>query len=108
MHRDRFLIGAALIGATFAWLRDGRPSLIPQAALFPISILGVSLANLSVGLSVSPLMFSTGMLIGIRFSLSMLAGGVAAWVVGAPLLVQHHVVADGSYTASASWLIWPG
>jgi len=64
MYRARLLIATAAAAMIFAWFRDGRPSLIPQSTAFGGAVLGVSLASLTVGVSWSPLLASTGMLIG--------------------------------------------
>jgi uncharacterized oligopeptide transporter (OPT) family protein len=107
MQRARFLVATALLAAAFAWFRDGRPSLIPQATMFGGAILGVSLANITVGVSFSPLMFSTGMIIGTRNAVSMLVGALIAWLVAAPLLVKTGIVAAPTFAACSGWLIWP-
>jgi uncharacterized oligopeptide transporter (OPT) family protein len=108
MLRARALVASALVAAAVAWFRDGRPSLIPQATSFGGAVLGVSLASLTVGVSFSPLMFSTGMLIGVRNATSMLVGGVLTWLVGAPLLVRYGIVPSASFSACSGWLVWPG
>lgn len=108
MYRARFLIGSALIAAAFTWFRDGRPTLIPQATMFGGTVLGVALASVTVGVSFSPLMFSTGMIIGVRNSLSLLVGAIIAWIIGAPVLVSSGIAASASFGACSGWLIWPG
>jgi uncharacterized oligopeptide transporter (OPT) family protein len=107
MKRARFLVASALLAATFVWFRDGRPALIPQAAMFGGTILGVALANVTVGANLSPMMFSVGMFIGVRNALSLLVGGVIAWLVAAPLLVRSGVVVAPTFAACSGWLIWP-
>lgn len=108
IYRARFLVGSALVAAAFAWFRDGWPAFIPQATMVGATLFGVSLGSLTVGVSWSPLMMSTGMLIGVRNAFSLFLGAVIAWVGIAPLLVKNGVVASASYAACGSWLIWPG
>jgi uncharacterized oligopeptide transporter (OPT) family protein len=92
----------------FAWFRDGRPALIPQLLPIDVVVAGTSLSALTVGLAPSPLMVSTGMLIGERAAFSLLAGAVVSWVILAPRLVHAGVVAAPTYVACNAWLTWPG
>jgi putative OPT family oligopeptide transporter len=105
LRRAWALLAAALFAGVFGWLRDG-PGWIPQAFLVPGAILGVPLASLSIGVSYSPLLLSTGLLIGARAAGAMLLGSLLAWLLMAPLLVSHGVVADADQ--ARDWLVWPG
>jgi OPT family oligopeptide transporter len=108
MRRATLLVATAAFAMAFAWFRDGRPALIPQLLPIDVVVAGTSLASLTVGLFPSPLMISTGMLIGERAALSLLAGAVVGWVILAPRLVQAGVVAAPTYVACNAWLVWPG
>jgi putative OPT family oligopeptide transporter len=108
LRRARFLVVAALVSMSFAWFRDGRPSLIPQATMFAGTLAGVSMASLTLGVSWSPLLVSTGMLMGVRSSLSMLLGAIVSWACLAPWLVRSGIVASAGFGSCAAWLIWPG
>jgi putative OPT family oligopeptide transporter len=108
MHRARLLVGAALGAALFAWFRDGRPSLIPQMSTVGGMVAGASLSGLGVGVSWQPMLAAIGVLIGFRNALSMLVGAVVAWIVLAPWLANHGVIATATYAGASSWLIWPG
>jgi uncharacterized oligopeptide transporter (OPT) family protein len=108
MYRARLLIATAVASMIFAWFRDGRPSIIPQSTAFGGAVLGVSLASLTVGVSWSPLLASTGLLIGFRSAVSMLISGFVSWVCIAPWLVRNHVVAGPGFVPNAAWLMWPG
>lgn len=105
LRRAGALAAAALLAGAFGWLRDG-PGLIPQAFLLPGAILGTDMAALSLGVSYSPLLFSTGLLIGARAAGAMLLGSLLAWAWIAPVLIDRGVVADAD--AARDWLIWPG
>jgi putative OPT family oligopeptide transporter len=109
MFRARMLLGTALTAMIFAWFRDGKPSLIPQSTAFgAAAVMGVSLASVTVGVSWSPLLVSTGILIGFRNAFSMLLGGFVSWICIAPWLVRSHIVSGPGFGPNATWLMWPG
>jgi len=108
VRRARGLMLAALAAAAITWFRDGPGAWIPQALLMPGTIFGLSAAGLSLGVSVSPLMLATGLLIGLRAAASMLVGSLFAWAVIAPHLVRTGIVADAEYGTLVNWLMWPG
>jgi uncharacterized oligopeptide transporter (OPT) family protein len=80
---------------------------------------GVVLANMGVGGSISLLSVGSGMIIGLRINVSMIIGGVLAWVVAPYFLVKygaqlHHTtdhltVATDTPTRSEVlfWVMWP-
>ncbi|MET0285795.1 MAG: OPT/YSL family transporter, partial [Polyangiales bacterium] len=105
LRRAGALVAAALFAGVFGWLRDG-PGWIPQGYMLPGALLGVPLATLGLGVSYSPLLLSTGLLIGARAAGAMLLGSLIAWLVIAPVLLGHGVVADAD--KARDWLIWPG
>jgi uncharacterized oligopeptide transporter (OPT) family protein len=105
MRRAWALSSAALFAGAFGWLRDG-PGWIAQAWLIPGAIMGVPMTTLSLGFSFSPLLLSTGLLIGARAAGAMLLGSSIAWAIGAPILLSQHIVADAE--KARDWLIWPG
>ncbi len=105
LRRAGALVAAALFAAVFGWLRDG-PGWIPQAYMLPGAVLGVPLAALSLGVSYSPLLVSTGLLIGARAAGAMLFGSLIAWAVIAPVLISQGIAADAD--KARDWLIWPG
>ncbi len=108
VRRARFLIGGAVLAAAVTWLRDGRPHLIPDSTAFGGVIGGVSIGALTVGMSWSPLMLSTGVMMGIRAAASMALGSAIAWLGLAPWLIRTQIVKEASFSACASWLVWPG
>ena len=108
VRRARFLIGGAAVAAAVTWFRDGRPHLIPDATAFGGAIGGVSLGALTVGMSWSPLLLSTGVMMGIRAAASMALGSAIAWLGLAPWLVRTQIVKEASFSACSSWLVWPG
>jgi uncharacterized oligopeptide transporter (OPT) family protein len=108
VRRARFLVGGALVAATVTWFRDGRPQIIPDTTPIAGAIGGISLAALTVGISWSPLLVSTGVMMGLRAGLSMALGAAIAWLGLAPWLVHAHIVKQAGFEACASWLVWPG
>ncbi|MBC7974465.1 MAG: OPT/YSL family transporter [Myxococcales bacterium] len=84
---------------------------------------GVILANMAVGASYSLLSVGSGMIVGLRITVSMLLGGVLAWVVAPYFLVKyavpiHHIkdatggalmVATDTPTRTEVlfWVMWP-
>jgi uncharacterized oligopeptide transporter (OPT) family protein len=86
---------------------------------------GVVLANMSVGVSYSLLSVGSGMIIGLRVTLSMMLGAALAWVVAPYLLVSygvplHHVKAGAAAAGALMvatdtptrtevlfWVMWP-
>jgi uncharacterized oligopeptide transporter (OPT) family protein len=84
--------------------------------------LGLALASMGVGVSYSLLSIGSGMIVGLRINLSMIAGSVLAWVVAPYFLVRygvslHHVERAGAsvmeFTATPRrnevlfWVMWP-
>jgi putative OPT family oligopeptide transporter len=108
VRRARFLIGGAVTAAAVTWFRDGRPHLIPDTTAFAGAIGGISLGALTVGMSWSPLLLSTGVMMGIRTAASMALGSAIAWLGIAPWLVRTHIAKQAAFSDCLSWLVWPG
>jgi uncharacterized oligopeptide transporter (OPT) family protein len=105
--RARLLVATAVVAMVVTWFRDGKPSLIPGSTGFGGAILGVSLASLTVGVSWSPLLLSTGVLMGFRNAFSMLLGGIVTWIGVAPWLVRSGIVTGPGFTQELPWNTWP-
>ncbi|MEY4514675.1 MAG: hypothetical protein RLZZ450_6797 [Pseudomonadota bacterium] len=108
LRRARTLLIAAVVAGLVGWLRDGPLALLPQDLLLPVAIAGIPAQTLSLGVSVSPLLLSTGLLIGLRAAGSMLLGSLLGWALIAPLLVRHGVVVEADHGRLLDWLMWPG
>ena len=108
VRRAWLLLGAAAAAMAVTWFRDGRPAFIPQATLFGGAIGGIAAASVTLGITWSPLIVSTGAMIGTRAAGSMLLGGGIAWAVLAPWLLRSGIVREASYGALSSWMVWPG
>ena len=119
VYKARVLLYSALAAGAVALLFSIKPLPLGRFMNFglddlglSVGILGVSLAALKLGISFSPMILGAGVLVGHRVGWSLLLGSVAAWAVGAPLLLHHQVVvpeaAGKEYKAAFEWLLWPG
>jgi uncharacterized oligopeptide transporter (OPT) family protein len=79
-----------------AWYRI--PEMLP---------LGPTGAAMNVGVSWSLLSAGSGMIVGLRISLSMLLGMIIAWVVIPPVLVESGVVPGLVRREVLLWVMWP-
>jgi uncharacterized oligopeptide transporter (OPT) family protein len=107
MRRAKLLAGTAVAAFAITWFRDGTPKLIPQATAFGGTIAGVAVASLTLGMNWSPLLASTGAMIGPRAGISVLFGGAISWGVLAPWLLKAGIVREAAFGALSSWLVWP-
>ena len=62
--RTQALLAGGAIGAVLAWFRDGKPAIVPGSIGFPGTLGSVPLGTLGVGLSISPLLWGIGMVVG--------------------------------------------
>jgi uncharacterized oligopeptide transporter (OPT) family protein len=108
LRRARLLIGGAAAAAVVTWFRDGWPHLIPESTALGGAVGGISLGVLTVEVSWSPLLLSTGVMMGLRAGLSMALGAGIGWLGLAPWLVREHIVKEAGFAACAPWLVWPG
>jgi uncharacterized oligopeptide transporter (OPT) family protein len=105
--RTRVLLGGLAVSAALTWFRDGRPSFIPAELALPLVLAGAPAGAYRLGLAVSPMLFSTGVLVGLRTALSLFAGSVIAWGIIGPALVRAGI-GQADYSSLVSWLLWPG
>ena len=63
------------------------------------SVGGMSLNAVSFGMNWSPLVMSTGVMMGMRAALSMFIGATVGWGLLSPWLVSHHVVATLEFSS---------
>ncbi len=128
----RYLAWGAAASAVVAWLTQGMSKVgeklssgLPKEVLadpgaFPASL---KLANLltfpeistgskafglmNVGMNWSLLSIGSGMLVGLRITLSMLLGSVIAYVLLPGILVENGWVTEARYTPVLRWVMWP-
>lgn len=109
-------LGAAVITLLFnikpLGLKSFRDLGLDDFGLDTISILGVSLATLRIGLSFSPMIWGAGILVGPRVGWTLLGGSLAGWLLIAPWLIHQGVITPKAYgkefAAVFEWLLWPG
>ena len=94
--------------AAFTWLRDGSPQLIPATFVPPLAIGGLAAGVLTLGVTTSPLLLSTGVLVGSRAAASMVLGALLSWAVLGPAAVRAGLVPQAGYAALVPVLLWPG
>jgi len=79
-------------------------------------VTSVVLANMNVGVSCSLLSIGSGMIIGIRITVSMAIGGALAWVIAPYFLVKHGMLVNAKTGALIHtptgrdvlfWVMWP-
>ncbi|MBK9037467.1 MAG: OPT/YSL family transporter [Myxococcales bacterium] len=91
------------------WLKEGW---VPAVG---VTVAGLPLVAMGVGVSYSLLSIGSGMLIGLRVDWSMILGGVLAWIVTPYFLIKYGVSTAGGKVFSASssrtdvlfWVMWP-
>jgi OPT family oligopeptide transporter len=108
LHRARFLTISGLFAMYVTWFRDGPWAFLPQSIALPVTLAGVSAARLTVAVSCSPLLVSTGGFIGLRAAGSMLIGAAVSWLLVAPWLLRSGIAETASYGTLVSWMVWPG
>ncbi|MCC6477283.1 OPT/YSL family transporter [bacterium] len=85
---------------------------LDDIGLTSVAILGIPLASLRMGISLSPMMLGAGILVGNKVGWSLFLGSILAWGVGAPILVDTGIVVpkdpNNVYLAAFRWLLWPG
>jgi uncharacterized oligopeptide transporter (OPT) family protein len=107
LGRTRALALAALLAMIVVWFRDGRPAWLPAATLIPGSVLGVPVAAWELGLAYSPVLLGSGLLVGARIGVSVLAGAILTSVLLGPLALHLGAIAHADRTSLLPWVIWP-
>jgi putative OPT family oligopeptide transporter len=106
--RTRALLSGGAVGAVLAWFRDGKPAIVPGSIPVPGTLGSIHLSTLGIGLSVSPLLWGVGMVIGPHVALSMLLGSAIGWAGVAPWLMNGPLRLAADRAALSDWLSWPG
>jgi OPT family oligopeptide transporter len=120
MKKAKLLFYAAIFAAIVKMLFSIKPLgldhfsdfSLDDIGLVGVGILGIPLASLRMGISLSPMMIGAGVLIGPKVGWSLFAGSILAWGIGAPVLVDMGIVTptdpNNVYSAAFRWLLWPG
>ncbi|WP_248341574.1 OPT/YSL family transporter [Anaeromyxobacter paludicola] len=114
-HRVRALGLGLLLSALVAVVRDlhwklklAGDRVLQLLPLIPGEVgFGAHGAALRMGSEVSLLSFGSGLLVGLRVTLSMGLGMIVAWVLAPPLLVGAGVVPEQTFAAVLRWVMWP-
>ena len=87
------MIGVVASGLIMALRVDAKFTDIVPEGYEPHTVLigGLVLANLGVGMSYSLLSIGSGMLVGLRINVSMMLGGVIAWIIAPYFLIKYGV-----------------
>jgi putative OPT family oligopeptide transporter len=100
-------IGGVLSGLLMVIREDARllrevwyrvPEMLPLGATGP---------RMAVGISWSLLSFGSGLLVGLRITVSMLLGMIVAWVIAPPILVERGWVPGLVRREVLLWIMWP-
>jgi putative OPT family oligopeptide transporter len=107
--------GVVASGLVFFLQSHWGKEVIPETVL--PTMLGLTFASAGAGFSTSLLSLGSGMIVGLRVTLSMAIGGVLAWVIAPHFLVEHHiipailrdgVIVDAKRSEVLRWVMWPG
>jgi len=96
------LVVGGVLSAILTWFRDGKPKLIPEDTFF-----GSWAEKLHIGMSWGLLSIGSGLLVGLRVTLSMGLGMVIGWFVAPPALYQAHFITDQAFAQNLRWVMWP-
>ncbi len=89
--------GLVFLATTLLWIRDAIPLVVNDFS-----------TRAGLGFGVSLLSIGSGIIIGLRISASMLIGGIVAWVLMPPWLLQHGLLAaDGRRVDILLLVMWP-
>lgn len=116
-------LGLLLSGAFFVLRDESQLTYLVKDGWVPATVIGgIALAKMGVGVSYGLLSIGSGMLLGLRINLSMIAGGALAWIILPPILIDlisgkatgegsilaGHLAAPGSKnTFLLEWIMWP-
>ncbi len=100
-------LGGILSAVTMAIREDARLIAAAWYRIPEMLPLGPTGATMNVGISWSLLSMGSGMIVGMRITLSMLLGMILAWVVAPPLLQQSGAVPNMVRREMLLWVMWP-
>lgn len=105
-RRAGALGGLAVAAVLVTYFRD-KLEWLPQAVAVPAAVVGSRLAPFGLGVSVSPILVGTGVIMGLRGGLSLFAGSVVAWTILAPWLKDRGMVEAADFPSVMRWTQWP-
>jgi putative OPT family oligopeptide transporter len=101
-RKVKALAWGGIFSAVTTWVRDtSLPKIIPSETFF-----GAYYGKLNVGIAWSALSFGSGLIVGLRISLSMMLGAVLAWVIAPPILGAQGIT-QPAFASTLRWVMWP-
>ncbi|MEO5618501.1 MAG: OPT/YSL family transporter, partial [Candidatus Eisenbacteria bacterium] len=100
-------IGGVLSAIGFALREDARLIAAAWYRIPEMLAIGSTGAKMNVGISWSLLSIGSGMLVGMRVTVSMVIGCVIAWVMMPPWLLEKGWVANMVRREMLLWIMWP-
>ena len=112
VRKARALVRWGLLAGAFTLTAFFIPQLDtpPLGEWIPLAGIATA-AGYTFSLYMSPLLFGAGILVGMRVSLSLMAGAIVAWAVLVPIVESQGWVTGPrmSYgTGAHGWILWPG
>jgi len=100
-------IGGVLSAIGFALREDARLIAAAWYRIPEMLAIGPTGAKMNVGISWSLLSIGSGMIVGMRVTISMVLGCIAAWVLLPPWLLQQGWVPHMVRREMLLWIMWP-
>lgn len=110
-RKSKLLAGAGLIGALLVLIRDARFTWltnIPEKVSMPFTLLGKKASAWTLSFDFSLLLVGAGALVSFRTGWSMLLGAVLTYGFLAPAMVTQGAIAEVTYRAINTWMVWTG
>ena len=116
---NAMMIGIAASGLLMLFRTDAKLiPIIPEGWDVPWGVGALALADQGVGASYSLLSIGSGMIVGLRINVSMMLGGVFAWVIMPIVIAQQHIAVHHAATGMVPtdkptrtetlfWVMWP-
>ena len=101
----RMLAIGSAISAVSTWFRDGFPKwlrFIPEGVPVP-----EKWEAMRIGCDISALSFGSGMIVGLRITLSMAIGMVLAWYIAPGVLFEKQWITQWDFLTNLRWVMWP-
>lgn len=91
----------------FAWFRDAMGKFNEHLTFSAAWFWGQYGQALRMGVDWSLLSFGSGLLVGMRISLSMAIGMMLSWVILPPILASNGLIAEQTFAVTLRWVMWP-
>jgi putative OPT family oligopeptide transporter len=107
--RSKALGLGLLLSLLFAWFReDGGMGKLIKGVQFQASWFWGQYGHaMKMGVDWSLLSFGSGLLVGLRISISMAIGMLLSWVILPPYLMGNGYIQEETFAATLRWVMWP-